>query len=56
MKKYKTSTLSRAVKRAMLTEEISCLKARLDFGHLPKSDMAELSRMIKLRKTGLRKL
>jgi len=51
----KINTLSQAVKRAMLIEETSCLKARPDFGHLPKSDMAELSRMIELRKESLRK-
>ncbi|MCX5784547.1 MAG: hypothetical protein NTX59_02560 [Elusimicrobia bacterium] len=56
-KKGKNKTVqSLAVRRAMLTEELASLKARLNFGHLPRRDMAELSQMIDLRKKALRKI
>ena len=55
MKKKTRQAERLAVKRTMLTEEIASLKARLDFGHLPLRDTAELSRMIDWRKTALAK-
>ncbi|MBU2572456.1 MAG: hypothetical protein KKH28_00045 [Elusimicrobia bacterium] len=56
MKKKNPNAVGRAVARAMLTEEIAALNARLNFGALSQGDKAELSRMIKLRQAALRRL
>ena len=56
MKKRKLNIKSRIVARAISAAETAALKVRLNSGDLPEPDIAALSRMIKLRKTGLRKL
>ena len=55
MKKKDKNIKSKAT-QLLLTEEIAALNARLNFGGLPESDIAELSRMIELRKKAISKL